>query len=156
MYAEITAAIASIKALAEIAKLTSDIKTSAQVLQETVNLNITILALQEKMSVVLTEKDSLLQEKKELEQKIAEFDHWETESARYELKEIALSVLVYTVKPGADIGEPTHWLCAKCYKDKRPSIIQRQESVKSGRFYLCPVCKIELHFTPGWFGPKKT
>lgn len=155
MYAEIATALASIKSLAEIAKITSDVKASAQVIQKTAELNITILALQEKMSTVLTEKDALLQEKKDLEQKITQFDHWETEAARYELKEIALDVFMYTVKPSAAIGEPSHWLCPNCYEDKRKSIIQRDSTI-SKAFYACPNCKHQFHFTPGFFGNKQT
>lgn len=60
MYAEITAALTSLKSLAEIAKLTSDAKTSAQVIQKTIELNAIILAMQEKMSALHSDKNALL------------------------------------------------------------------------------------------------
>lgn len=144
MYAEISAALTSIKSLIEIAKLTNDAKISSQVLQKTAELNATILTLQEKMMALHSDKDRLLQEKKELEQKIVQFEKWETEAGRYELKEIASGVFVYAVKPGGTLAEPAHWLCAHCYSNKCRSILQRGAITFEGTAYHCPNCKSEI------------
>ncbi len=144
MYAEIAAILTSLKSLGEIAKLTSDVKASAQVIEKTIELNSAILVMQEKMATLHADKDILLQEKKELEHKLAQFEHWEAEAARYELQKLTAGVSVYAVKPSTTKAEPPHWLCTNCYETKRKSILQFKGRGTYGWIHFCPNCKMEI------------
>ena len=145
---DITAALAGLKLIAETAKLISDTKKRAEVLTVTADLTQDIISSQQENLALLEEKRVLASEKDELKQKIVEFENWNTEAARYELKEIVTGVLAYAPKPSNSPSgathEPDHWLCANCYSTKQKSILQRGAKTPQGTPYFCPHCKTEL------------
>jgi len=91
------------------------------------------------------EKKSTLTKKiGELENTIVKLENWNHESERYKLTELATDILIYTVKPGKENGEPPHKLCAKCYNDHKKSILQRKDKSMSGTTYVCHTCTSEI------------
>ena len=73
-----------------------------------------------------------------------ELENWEHESERYKLTTLATDILVYTLKPGKENGEPPHMLCVKCYNERKKSILQRKLKSMAGVTYICHTCKSEI------------
>jgi predicted enzyme involved in methoxymalonyl-ACP biosynthesis len=156
MYVDITTALAGIKTMTEFATLAAKSKKDSAVAEKAIELNAVIIDLQSAILSIQAQNQDLLQRNNELEQKIAEIENWNATAEQYTLTEIALGVFVYTNKKNDEGGEPSHWLCTNCYQDKKKSIIQRESSISSRAFYVCPNCKHDYHFSPGWFGNKQT
>ena len=135
----------SAKAAYEIAKGISALKTEVErnqavskVLEVLLSVQNDALSMQEKQSLLLTEVDNL-------KKKISEFEKWSEIERQYELKEIASGVFVYTYKQSDVNREPMHWLCAKCYNERKKSILQRTRHVIAGIFYICHTCNSEIN-----------
>jgi hypothetical protein len=93
---------------------------------------------------------SMVQSIRELEERIAEFETWDSEKTRYELVDVNPgrgSVFVYRLRPEAARSEPIHCLCPKCFQHRRPSILQgTPELQKAQRVHVCPECKSSYVF----------
>lgn len=85
-----------------------------------------------------------IKEKEALEQKLKNIENWNEEAARYELEELASGVYVYAIKEAAKSSGPVHYLCAKCYNDRKKSILQRTQHSYSGMHYVCHSCSSEI------------
>lgn len=90
----------------------------------------------------------------ELEKQLADFETWETEKARYELKGIGDGATAYMLKPSARGSEPPHWACQNCYQDRKVKALQ-PNGEKPGRYriYECPDCgaSMDIRFgAPKW------
>jgi hypothetical protein len=91
------------------------------------------LTMRERYSLLLTEKDNLIK-------KISEFEKWSEIERQYELKEIAPGVFVYAYQKTDKAIEPAHWICAKCYNERKKSILQRSKKDGHGTHYKCHTC----------------
>jgi len=154
MYADIASALTAVKSLSEFLSLAAKSKTDAAVAQKAAELSVVIVDLTSAMSAVQAKNNDLLSRNHELEQKIMEMDNWKATAEKYSLIEVSLDVFFYANNKDQSTAEPSHWLCTKCYEDHKKSIVQRESSIASGTFYVCPNCKQEFRFSPGWFGNK--
>jgi hypothetical protein len=123
MYAEISAAIQSAKALGELLKaahgltnyhefITAVHEVDAKLMDATA----VALASQEKQS-------SLANRVAELENELREAKHLEAELERYQLTRLAFGGYAYSIKPGMECDEPPHYLCAACgLREEAPAI----------------------------------
>ena len=68
--------------------------------------------------------NELLDKNRDLEQQLRSIDEWKEQSARYELKKCGASTFVYRLKSEAVKDEVPHFACAKCFKEKKISILQ--------------------------------
>jgi hypothetical protein len=134
----------SAKAAYEIAKGISSLNTEVErnnavskVLEVLLSVQSDALSMQEKQSLLLTEKDDLIK-------KIAEFEKWSEIERQYELKEITTGVFVYAYKKIDDSRQPMHWLCAKCYSERKSYILQLKLESASGHIYICHNCNSEI------------
>lgn len=114
MYAEITAAIQSVKTVAELAKAANTLSNHNELILAVADVNSKLmdatavaLASQEKHSELLNRISELERENMSLKREQAR-------AARYELHQFPTGTLVYKLKDGADEGEPMHYLCTKC------------------------------------------
>jgi len=153
-YADITTALTGIKTLAEFVTLAAKSKKDLDVAQKAAELNAVILGLQAAMFSVNAQNQDLVRRNQELEQAIIEINNWKAIAEHYVLTEVALGVFLYANRKNDGATEPPHWLCTKCYEDKKKSIIQRDSSIRDGTYYVCPNCNQRLSFTPGWLGNK--
>lgn len=140
---EVTSLITSAKTAYDIAKGINSLKTSVErnesiskILETLLSVQTDALMMQEKHQVLLREKD-------ELNNKLKEFEKWSDIETQYELKEIAPSIFVYAFKKTDDSTDPMHWLCTKCYKDRKASILQLARQYKEDKDYFCPSCNNE-------------
>jgi hypothetical protein len=94
------------------------------------------------------ERSSLLERIRELEKQVADFEAWEAEKQRYELKEVALRKFAHVLKPNASASEPPHWICASCYQQNQKSILQGEKFYGGGWTHICPACQTKLFVPP--------
>lgn len=136
MYAEISAAIQSAKALGELVKAAHGLKNYNEFVTAVYEVNAKLmdatavaLANQEKHSALATRVA-------ELEDELRELKHWESETVRYQLTQFAFGSYAYSLKPGMENAEPPHYLCPTCMTQRKKSILQ--PSIKG--FLRCSPC----------------
>lgn len=90
------------------------------------------LSLQERYTALAEEVGAL-------KTKLAEFEKWEAESQRYELKPHARGFTTYELKPDAQPPETPHSICPDCYQKGQKAILQ-PEHVAGGATLCCHAC----------------
>jgi len=139
MYAEISAAIASLKALIEIVNASKELRDSSELSAAVSEVNIKLLHVSG-VALAGQEKEAALSKRiTELENQLREIENFESEAARYVLHELTPGLFAYAVKPEHERGEPPHMLCANCMAQRQKSILQR-----SNRRYDCHKCKSSI------------
>jgi DNA repair exonuclease SbcCD ATPase subunit len=149
--AAIGGAVSGLKAALEIGKGIQALKTSTEVRQKTSDLLDALLDARMKLVEAANTQSALLQQIEELEQKIASFEHWDSEKQRYQLKAIDAGAFAYMHKPGMENGEPAVWLCQTCFEKRHKSPLQFRSQLTSpggGRGmhakWGCNLCKAEV------------
>ena len=104
----------------------------------------TIIPLQSIILSLQSANSTLIKEKEALEHKLSEIEDWRQEASGYELKELVSGVYVYAKKKGVQTTEPIHYLCTKCYNERRKSILQRTRHDFDGMHYVCHSCSSEI------------
>lgn len=138
MYSEIATALASVKTFADLTSLILQAKVTVAVREKAIESQAAIISVQTVLLDLQSQYQSLLREKDELEKRLAEVEDWKVEAAKYSLKEVASGAFVYAPKPDADLLAPDHWLCTRCYHERKKSILQR---TVARVIYLCPTCQ---------------
>jgi len=144
MIAEIGSLIASSKIAYDIAKSISALKSDVDRDKSITKILEVLLAVQTNALSVNSIAQELQEDKSALTQKLMEFEKWDETEAQYELKEIAIGVFVYSLKIVKSLSEPKHWLCAKCYNEKKKSLLQRTKHDFAGVHYICHSCSSEI------------
>jgi hypothetical protein len=133
----------AVKALTDIAKTMIGLRDSTKILETSVELNSKIADVQIALNTALAEQTTLIQTIHEHEEEIARLKAWDSEKDRYELKDLGSGSLVYMIKPDAQVSEPPHCLCARCYQDGKKRIMQNTGEFAPahyGRIWRCPDC----------------
>ena len=78
-----------------------------------------------------------------MEKEITDFEAWEAEKQRYELKDVGAGSIAYALKKDAQGSEPAHYICAACYQHRRKSILQ-PKAVAYDKTLQCYECKTQL------------
>ena len=148
--ATIAEAVTSLKTASDIAKTLINLKDSASIQPKISELYDTILSAQRSALAAQSSQFSLLETARGLEKKIADFETWDHERLRYELRDVNPSrgsVFVYALKEEAVGAEPFHLICPKCYQNRRKSILQATSELRMRlRVHECPECKAEFAF----------
>lgn len=125
---ELTSLIAGIKGTIDLAKGLKSAydahtitQSQTEILERLLNLQIDALALQDKHSTLINEKD-------DLSKKLMEYERWSETESQYELKEITPGVFVRSYKTSNQSQQPNHWLCTKCWEDKKKAILQKHHT----------------------------
>lgn len=149
MLPEITAAFTGLKMSADAVKTAAKLHNqveidlrSSELMDKIWNLNSIMLSLIDRCSMLENEKT-------ELKKKIMNYENWENEASRYELKEIDSGVFVYSLKHQQNPSEPHHFLCEKCFNDKKKSILHRTSDTNDETIdFYCQSCKSEYSTHP--------
>ena len=142
MVAEAFAGISALKSAFDIAKGLKDIDNAAR-------RNAAIIELQEKILAAQAAQSELTERVRELEEKVAGFETWETEKQRYELKKFG-NGFAYILKADAQPTETPHEICANCYARGKKTYLARvptntaRQHLGMGTVYRCPDCKAEI------------
>ena len=88
---------------------------------------------------------ALMEENSALKRQIADFETWDTQSKRYERRDVGNGIIAFALKAKEQRGEPFHMLCAKCYHDRQQSELQPTEKLQMRRrVWFCPRCNSEF------------
>lgn len=118
MTADLFAGLGAFKMLLDSAKALKDINDGAV-------RNAAVIELQERILAAQEAQFALIERVRELEEKVASFEGWETEKLRYEMQLTAGGGIVYALKAQADPSEPAHKICANCYANRKKSVLQK-------------------------------
>jgi hypothetical protein len=138
--------------------LTSASKTATGLIKATVDaklldavkeINQEIIAAQGSNIAAQQEHAAMLDDVRELKAQIAQFEDWEKEKARYELKPMDTGVRVYALKKVEEATEAPHEACPKCFKERKVQVLNpighQLWNKPDGWFRKnqCPSCKTE-------------
>ncbi len=145
----ISHAMTATKAMKDILEAMVGLRDANTFQTERFKLQSLIIDAQNSIFSANEERSALLERVRDLEKTIAEFETWDTEKQRYELKTIAHVALVYAMKKDADTTEPAHWLCANCYNNRKKSFFQYFTHGPPGPDYTksiweCATCKAQI------------
>jgi hypothetical protein len=100
-----------------------------------------VLAAQSSALAGYTRELTLLDEIGQLKKRVAEFETWNTQKQRYELKFLGYGAYAYMLKPDARGTEPPHWACTNCYEHGHIVTIQYGVLKRGdGHAWFCPSC----------------
>ena len=146
MIPEITAAwqttVAISKAITSALKTAKDVETKEAIS----SIQDSLLDVQSKLLTAQAQYEALSEVKRQLEQKIMEYEKWDAEAVRYELREIARGIFVYALKADHTSGEPVHWLCPNCFQQRQKSILSKPAVDYAN--YKCQRCQFDIIPTP--------
>src|SRR6266446_1373235 len=152
MVAEIYAGLGAVKAAFDIAKGLKDINDG------TIR-NTAIIELQEKILSAQIAQSALVDRIRELEKEVADFETWDAEKEKYELKAVPRDGFAYMLKREARGSEPPHWLCTQCFQARKRSIMQRLPShATRDNTFKCPACPTSFlaYGSPAWLNDAAT
>jgi hypothetical protein len=142
MYAEISAALASLKTVADLAKAAGSMANYGEMLAA-------VNTVQEKLSEALVanlasaEKQSALLERiRELEAQAMQFKDWESKAKDYMLQAVGVDGTHFAqiYKPSVQSPKARHWACAKCFEEQKLYVLSASDEYT----YQCPNCQAEL------------
>jgi rubrerythrin len=118
-----------------------DMAAALQNIHDAVARERAVFDLQREILAAQAQQMSLVETVGELKKRLAEFETWECEKLRYELKNTGYSSFVYQLRP-AERGEtPPHWVCTNCFEHRHIAIIQLVMEIGKGQIWRCPSCK---------------
>jgi hypothetical protein len=140
MVAEVFAGISAFNSMLSAAKALRELDSKVALNEAVIDLQGQILTAQESYTALLGKVG-------ELEKKLAQFENWEAEKQRYELKEHGdAKVLAYALKEGVEPSERPHSICPDCYQQRTRSILQSETRYQNGQ-HVCLACQ-----ACGWRG----
>ena len=143
MFAEVSATIASVKALGELIGKMKDSTESRHMGAAFREAQNQLISLQSAIMLARESEAAAKERVQSLEAKIAEMQKWDVDAKRYHLHTLAPGFLVYALKPGMEDGEPPHFLCANCFNKRQKSLIQQDYS-PIGKKYVCHACSADV------------
>ena len=117
MVGEAIAGLSAIKTAFDIAKGLKDIDDATR-------RNAAVIELQEKILSAQAEQFALIERMGNLEKQVAEFETWDTEKRRYQMRDYGGGTIAYELKAEMASGEPPHRLCAACYQNRKKGLLQ--------------------------------
>jgi len=149
-------AVLSLKTASDIAKGFLNLHSMAEVQGKVIDLQEAILSAQSSALAAQSEQSTMVQRVRDLEEEIARIKAWEEEKKRYQLVNPwpGNPAVMYALKESCKGTEPPHWICTKCYDDRRRTILQPRDTTR-GVTLVCPTCKSETHSGSHGIGPAK-
>jgi hypothetical protein len=133
-------AIASLKTAGDIAKAMIGLHDAQAVKAKIIELQTEILSAQQSALSAQSDQFALLERMGQLEKQIAQLEAWEVETQRYQLSDVGMGRLAYTLKPETAGFEPPHSICAACFQHRKKSILQ-PDMDSWWSTLVCPECK---------------
>lgn len=132
---------ASLNAATQIAKKLVGVRDFNLLGEAVLKLQGEIMSAQAAALTAQSDQFTLLQQIRELERRVADFEAWETEKKRYELVELFGRSLAYVVKESMRGAEPLHYLCPTCYQKRQKSLMQGITAIGM-RSLKCHACEL--------------
>jgi hypothetical protein len=132
-------------------KTAFDIAKGLKQIDDATRRNAAVIELQEKIIIAQLTQSALIEHVSDLEKKVANFERWDAEKQRYELKDLGWGAFAFMLKPDARGTEPPTWVCTNCYEHNRKTTLQNIMTPGRGQVWTCPTCKNTIH--PNSSGP---
>ena len=143
MVAEVASAFNCIKSVSDILKTLINIRDTNMINGVVAEANSLLIAAQSEVLEVQAQNSALIDSKRELEEKITDFEKWETEKSHYHLEQTTGGSLIYTVNNEfISTNEPPHHICANCYNKRIKSFLHRT-NVYGVPYWHCDECKFK-------------
>jgi hypothetical protein len=114
-----------------------DLAKSIKGMDDAIKRNEAVSEFWEQIFTAQTRYAAAVEQIKELEAKLASFEMWEAEKARYHLRDYGGGTFAYELKGDSPGGEPPHRICPSCYQQGKKGLLQskgqnawRQERVE--------------------------
>jgi hypothetical protein len=141
MLQEITFALTSLNTTKELMKSAFGMVKDSAARDAITEINIQMYSLTETLLKAQIEYQTLIDVKKELEQKLLNYEKWDAEAPNYELLEVSYGVRVYVEKSDQQRMYSKIWFCPTCFENRKKHVIQMQRSHPSPSEYVCNHCK---------------
>lgn len=144
----ITSTITGLKTVGDLINGILNAKTSDAVNAAVREINTHLFSVQQEMLTAQSEQFAMVEEIRNLKEKIANLEAWDTEKKRYQLEDLwGIGVVAYALKESMSNGEPPHYLCTNCYNDGVKSILNPQKGKNNRLVLVCPTtgCGAEFH-----------
>ncbi|MBI3503810.1 MAG: hypothetical protein HY059_03140 [Proteobacteria bacterium] len=139
MPADVMIGLSAFKAMLDGARALKDINDATVRQSAVIELQSSILAAQ-------AEQSALVDTVRALKERITQFENWNTEKQRYELKDLGFGAFAFMLKSEERGAQPPHWICANCFSEKRVSIIQYGFAKKlTGMTWHCQSCQNQIN-----------
>lgn len=146
----IAAALTSFNTLKNIAQTMIGLHDVKALQAKVIEFNDAIIEAQTKIFLVNEERSALLERIGNLEKEVADLEAWEATKKRYELKQTSAGGYAWFLKEDAQGAELPHKICAKCYEERKRSILQPKgrsiAAVQMGShpMLVCLACRSEI------------
>ena len=144
MYAEITAAIQSVKTVADLARSATSLSNYNELVSAVSDVS---TRLMEATAVALASQErhsQLLAQVAELQEEIQRLRDAQVRTEKYELHKFSTDALAYKLKAEFEAAEPAHFLCAKCVDSGGHTKLQPWGS----RRFKCFACETVIQVEP--------
>ncbi len=132
-----SAALAAYNHASNIIKSLFELKTSTAIIEQLNVLNKELFAihssnleLQQQLSAAHTEIANLKKE-------ITSFEAWDNQKNRYKLYSPWNGAIVYAITEANSGGEPPHWLCTKCFDERKRAFLNFRKAKDGYEEYFC-------------------
>lgn len=142
--AEFGAMFSSLKAAGDLAKAMVDVRDATTFQAKAFELTREIISAHQAAISAQVEQLSLLQEVRELRERINHLEAWSTDKLRYELADHGCGTFTRTLKHGMENGEPQHRLCAQCYEQGKKGLLQSSGRFNGREKVRCMSCEQEV------------
>ena len=154
---EIAGVLSSLKAAKDIAETMIGLRDAAAFQAKAIDFQSKILDSMSSAIAAQEERAALLEKVRDLEKEVASFEAWDAEKERYELKDAGNGTRAYMLKTQASSAEPPHWICPKCFHDRKISILQPETRFPgTGRYLVCSCCGTEIIVEGARYAPAGT
>ena len=146
MYAEISAAFASVNALTTLLKSAHSLGNYNEISAAVSKVNSQLLEAQS-AALSSNEKQAALTSRVDaLEKELIKLKDWETEARDYEATEVARGLFAYVHKGNVQPMSSTQKLCSNCFHQQRKSFLQESREAHREHSLTCHRCDKKVIF----------
>jgi hypothetical protein len=143
--AEITGLISSAKAAYDIAKGIDSLSEEVAVKEKAAELLRIIIAQTDDIMSLQEKYEKLSDSKKTIEEKLANLENWKEIASQYQLEQVSPGVFAYVPIRNSNVSDPMHWLCPRCFEDRKKSILQLAKERFVPFKYICLECQNAIY-----------
>lgn len=132
--------VSSLNTASNILKSIKDFRKIPDLRAKITELEAAVITAHESALSAQLAQSAMIDEIRNLKEKMAEMETWDTEKTRYQLKTLWEGAVVYALKESMKGVEPPHYICTNCYDSGRKSILNLQKKGSGFIEFVCPAC----------------
>jgi hypothetical protein len=135
----------SLKSASDLVKAMIELRDTAAFQSKLIDLQSEIRSAQSSALTANAEQAAMADKLRQLERQLAEYESWEREKERYQLKDFGGGTFAYVLRADKASGEPHHMLCPKCFQERRKSILQGYGRTEGQEAVHCQSCERTIY-----------